>query len=126
VRYLYTKLNPDWHCETYITKIQKETEHFKTHLLDQISQVDQFILTLTTDPEARDTFNLPHDETIGRFALYQKFRDVMSKLGRKEIITATRFGREIKKVTGVTPVERFYKFDYDLTLKYLQEKQLLE
>ncbi len=57
VRYLYTKMNPTWHSEKYIVEEQTEHEHFKTHLQDQISQTDQFLLIACEDDEVRIQHN---------------------------------------------------------------------
>ena len=128
VRYLYTKMNPTWHSEKYIVEDQTEHEHFKTHLQDQISQTDQFLLIACDDDEVRIQHKLT--DSLKALDLYKSFSEIMRTTNRPGIWSMAKFGREIKKASGVTSKMtkecRVYEFDFELIREYLKKKKLLE
>jgi hypothetical protein len=128
VRYLYTKFDPSWNSEKYIVNEQVEHEHFKTHLQDQISQTDQFLLIACEDDEVRIQHKLT--DSLKGLDLYKSFSEIMRQTNRPGVWSMAKFGREIKKASGVTSKMtkecRVYEFDFELIREYLNKKKLLE
>jgi len=128
-RYLFTKYDNTWNCETYVIGKQKEKELYKQQIHLQITQTDQFLLMTyedyvligTTDRFAA-IYVKPHTPT----EVYDLFREVMTRAGRKDILTIQLFGQELKRTGIEKNRSRKYVFDDKQVKELLKKKRLLD